>query len=96
MKIVYRREALDDLDSHFTYIARDRPNAAGQVIERIRSSVECLEMFPYSGRCGSVEETYELVVPRLPYIVVYRVTERVEIVAIFHAAQQRDGNESSS
>jgi toxin ParE1/3/4 len=53
-------------------------------------------MFPYSGRRGSVEETYELVVPRLPYIVVYRVTERVEIVAIFHAAQQRDRNESSS
>lgn len=54
-------------------------------------------MFPYSGRRnGSVEETYELIVPRLSYIVVYRVTERVEIVAIFHAAQQRDGNESSS
>ncbi len=46
-------------------------------------------MFPLSGRRGSVEGTYELVVPRLPYIAVYRITAFVEIVAIFHAAQDR-------
>lgn len=96
MKVAYRREALDDLDSHFTYIAKDSPNAAWRVIERIRASVERLEMFPYSGRRGSVDGTYELVVPRLPYVVVYRVAERVEIVAIFNAAQERDGGEAPS
>jgi addiction module RelE/StbE family toxin len=94
MKVVYRREALADLDRIFTYIARDRPNAAGHVVERIRSSIGRLEMFPYSGRQGSVEGTYELVVSRLPYIAVYRVTDSVEIVAVFHAAQDRDGEKA--
>lgn len=93
MKIVYRREALADLDRHLTYIAQDKPKAAEQVVERIRSSVERLEIFPYSGRPGSVEGTYELVIPRLPYIAVYRVTTCVEIIALFHAAQERGGNE---
>jgi toxin ParE1/3/4 len=51
-------------------------------------------MFPYSGRQGSVEGTYELVVSRLPYIAVYRVTDSVEIVAVFHAAQDRDGEKA--
>ena len=89
MKIVYRQEALAGLDHHFTFIARDKPNAAGHVLDRIRSAIGRLEMFPYSGRRGSVEGTYELVVPRLPYIAVYRVAERVEIIAVFHAAQDR-------
>ena len=92
MKIVYRQEALADLDHHLSYIARDKPNAAGQVIDRIRASIQRLEMFPHSGRQGSVEGTYELVIPRLPYIAVYRVSEHVEVLAIFHAAQERGGN----
>ena len=50
-------------------------------------------MFPYSGRKGSVEGTFELIVPNLPFIVVYRVTEFVEIVAIFHAKQDRSEND---
>jgi toxin ParE1/3/4 len=45
-----------------------------------------LELFPYSGRQGIIPGTYELVVPKLPYIVVYRVAEHVEIVSIFHTS----------
>jgi plasmid stabilization system protein ParE len=40
------------------------------------------------GRFGSVEETRELVVAGTPYIVVYRVTRRVEILRIRHGAQR--------
>jgi plasmid stabilization system protein ParE len=89
MRIVYRLEALADLNDHLTFIARDNPAAARRVGERIREAIGRLEMFPLSGRTGSVAGTYELVVPRLPYIAVYRVTSFVEIIAIFHAAQDR-------
>jgi toxin ParE1/3/4 len=35
-----------------------------------------------------VEGTRELVVPKLPFIAVYRVKEElVEVIAVFHAAQ---------
>ena len=95
MRIVYRREALADLDRHFSYIGQDRPTAAQRVVERIRHTIERLGTFPYSGRQGSVEGTFELVVPGLPYIAIYRVTDRVEIVAVFHAAVDRNDDERS-
>ena len=89
MKVVYRLEALADLNNHLSYIASDDPSAASRAASRIRLAISRLEMFPYSGRPGVVPDTYELVVPRLPYIAVYRITEYVEIVAVFHAAQDR-------
>ncbi len=39
------------------------------------------------GRKGRVAETRELVTPGTPYIVVYRITVRVEVLAIVHAAR---------
>lgn len=40
------------------------------------------------GRIGRARGTRELVFPDLPYIVVYRVTDSVEILALVHAARQ--------
>jgi len=43
----------------------------------------------YRGRYGRVENTLELVIPRFPYLVVYRVLEaRVLILNIVHGAQK--------
>jgi toxin ParE1/3/4 len=44
------------------------------------------------GHAGLVVGTFEWVVPRLPYLVVYQVDElhrRVVIAAVFHGAQER-------
>ena len=47
-------------------------------------------MFPRSGRLGQVQGTREVVVPGIPYIIVYTHDDRsVDIVAIFHGAQKR-------
>jgi len=47
-------------------------------------------MFPNRGRQGRVEGTRELVLAPLPFIVVYRVkTDAVEIVRVYHGAQDR-------
>jgi len=86
MKVVYRLEALGDLQNHFSYIAEDDPAAASRVVTDICKVIRRLEIFPYSGRKGIVEGSYELVVPRLPYIVVYRVHSEVEILAVFHTS----------
>ena len=72
-----------------TYILERNPNAARRVADAIRHAVSRLELFPYSGRQGIIPGTYELVVPKLPYIVVYRVAEHVEIVSIFHTATDK-------
>jgi toxin ParE1/3/4 len=50
--------------------------------------------FPLIGHTGRDLGTFEWVVPRLPYIVVYEVdqtAEQVMITAVFHGAQARDG-----
>jgi len=89
MKIVYRLEALTDLNNHLTHIENDNPVAAQDAGKRIHMAISRLEIFPYSGRKGVVENTFELVVPHLPYIAVYRIIDFAEIIAIVHAAQNR-------
>jgi toxin ParE1/3/4 len=90
MNIRYSRVAQADIQSIFDYIAQENPKAAARVVSLIESSVMRLELFPLSGRSGAVAGTRELVVPRLPYIAVYQITlEVVEIIAVFHAAQNK-------
>jgi plasmid stabilization system protein ParE len=68
-------------------IALDNPAAARRVVQRIRASVARLRTFPASGRAGQVPGTMELVIDGLPYIVVYRTSEKeVQILRVFHTA----------
>ena len=92
MKVVIREEAADDLDGIFAWIARDNPTAARETIARVRASIERLANFPNMARVGRVEGTREWVVPRLPYIVVYKVDEQRDelvVLAVFHGARDR-------
>lgn len=93
MKLVFDDLALADLESIYNWIARDNPKAALAVVERLFESVEHLARFPHMGHGGRDARTFEWVVPRLPYIVVYEIRrERGEVVvaAVVHGAQDRD------
>ena len=48
------------------------------------------------GRRGRAKDTREFVFADLPYIVVYRVTNQVEILAVMHTAREWPENFSSS
>jgi toxin ParE1/3/4 len=88
MILSYSRPAQRDIQSIYDYIARNNPIAARQVVAAIERAINQLSQFPLSGRKGAVPTTRELVIPRLPYIAVYRVDEdEVKIIAVFHAAQ---------
>jgi toxin ParE1/3/4 len=70
-------------------IAADNPTAAIRMIERIRAAVTRLAGSPALGRPGRVAGTRELVIPRTPYIVPYRVNgDVVQIITILHGAQR--------
>lgn len=75
------------------WIAADSPQNARSVAERILSAIEDrIRLFPGLGRAGRVARTREWVVAGLPYIIVYHVDaarDAVEILGIFHGAQQR-------
>ena len=90
MKVIIRESAYDDLERIHTWIEKDRPRSADLVIDRILESTEQLSRFPYIGRIGRAPGTYELVVPGLPYIVVYQVNAddgMVIVIGVFHGAQ---------
>lgn len=90
MTIRWRSRAVEDLTRIRDYIADFNPAAAQSVVERILRAVERLETFPESGRPGQVPATREVVVPGLPYIVVYLESgAEVEIIAVFHGARDR-------
>ncbi len=85
--------ALDDLKSISVYIEEQRNLAtANRVCRLIYEGVQFLRRLPESGKVGLEPGTREWVLPALPsYIVVYRVlsTESIQILHIWHAAQQR-------
>lgn len=87
-EIHWTETALQDLDDIGSYIALDSPRSAETVVRRIVETVAALAYHPRMGRVGRVERTRELVVSGTPYLAVYRLRERVEIVTIFHASRK--------
>jgi toxin ParE1/3/4 len=89
VRVRWLRRALRNLDEEAEYIARDNPQAAARIVERIATNIDRLGNHPASGRIGRVPGTRELVITGTPYIVPYRVrTNAVEILRVFHAARK--------
>lgn len=59
-----------------------------RTIRRIVEQVSGLAFYPLVGRQGRVEGTRELVISATPYIAVYRIKERIEVLHIRHGAQR--------
>jgi toxin ParE1/3/4 len=71
------------------YTAVDNIAAADRQLDLVLESIYGLSLFPEKGRVGRVHGTRELVVPRTPYIVVYRSRESIiQILAILHGARR--------
>ena len=88
-RVRWLRRAVRNLDEEAEYIARDDPQAAARIVERILTSVDQLATYPALGRLGRVPGTRELVVSGTPYLVPYRVRgETVEILRVFHGARK--------
>jgi toxin ParE1/3/4 len=79
--VAHLREAVD-------YLQGESAGGAIAVRRRVLETVQRLGQMPRSGRVGRVEGTREAVVPRSPYIVVYRVSDQaVEVIGIWHGAR---------
>jgi plasmid stabilization system protein ParE len=92
MTIAFDPAASDDLDHIFIWIAKDSPDAAHEMIVRIKARIAALatEGFAHMGRVGLVEGVRELI--EHPLIIVYQVDEmrdEIVIVAVMHGAQDR-------
>lgn len=90
MRIKWTTLADADIKNIYAYIKGDNPQAAVSVIAAIRAAIRGqLAISPYAGRVGRVNGTRELIVPRLPYLVVYRIVDsHIQILRVLHGAQQ--------
>ena len=88
MKVRYTRRALLDLAEIHDFISGDNPAAARRVLAAIRRDVRLLQDSPHLGRQGRIEDTRELVVGRLPFIVAYRLFQQeIQILSVIHTAR---------
>jgi toxin ParE1/3/4 len=77
MRIRWTPDAANDFENIVNYLHAEHASAASAVVHTIVDSIAT----------GSVPGTRELVVPTLPYIVVYSTTDEVvQLLHIFHAA----------
>ena len=90
MNILWSPEAIEDLNSLRAYIAQDNPTAVRAVVLHIMDSVEqLLPDNPQMGRPGRIPGTRELVIPKTPFIVPYRLQRNViQILRVYHGARR--------
>ncbi len=89
MRVVWTPAALSDLDEIQDFIAQGSPASAYRVVLELTTRTRInLGDYPLMGRLGRARSTRELVFTELPYIVVYRVTDRVEVLAVVHTARE--------
>lgn len=89
MRIRYTRRAFADREAIFDYIEERSPKGALVVKRAIEASIKRLEDFPYSAPATDEPDIRELIVPRRPYKVYYRVVgDEVWIVHIRHSARR--------
>ena len=90
MKVVWTDEARAHLAGIHDFIKRDAPFYATQTIDKLTRRVEQLIDHPRSGRIVpnyDDENLRELIAH--PYRLVYRIKpDRIDIIAVFHSAQQ--------
>ena|SRR5437667_6695292 len=74
MQVRWTSAAADDLENIANYLFEKTPQNAARLIREIYGAPTALRNFPNRGRAGKKEGTRELVLPSMPYIIVYHVT----------------------
>jgi len=66
---------------------------AERVFDQIANVIGLLKTFPRLGHPGIVDGTLERIVPRTPYVLVYRIDvgdhDELAILRVYHVAQDR-------
>jgi toxin ParE1/3/4 len=90
MKISWSPQAREDIRQIFVYYQALNPAAAEKLIDAIVSAALLLEDYPHLGRGAEDGKIRFWQVPRLPYLLPYRIVENeIEISAVFDERQKR-------
>lgn len=90
------RKALANLDEETTFMAKQNPEAAAQIVERIETAVRKLASHPALGQPGRVPGTRELAISGTPYIIPYRVRGKaLEILRVLYSSRKWPNHSNS-
>ena len=89
MKVVWTREATDDLIGVLEYIRARSPAGAASVAAAaaIDKTEKSIAQFPRAGRLDPETGCRELIVGRFSLLMIYTVGEIAEIIALFHTSR---------
>lgn len=89
MQIRWTAEAVQDIKSVRSYIEKDKPKAAKQVLPKIFSAAKTIALHPNIGRPGRSPHTREFIVAGTPFIIPYRVQKDVlEVLRVLHGSME--------
>ncbi|TIH14924.1 type II toxin-antitoxin system RelE/ParE family toxin [Marinifilum sp. JC120] len=88
MQIIWSKSAEKDLDSILEYFKDKGEEDVGlKIITQLLNSTSRLEKFPHSGRQSVLPQRRELVIPDLPYFLLYRISTQVRIIRVIHTSK---------
>lgn len=89
MSVKWVRRAREDMTALIDWHHIHAPDYLPDVAQKIWDTAQSLSMFPRRGRVGRVCDTRELIVPTLPYILVYTIesSTKVSILRLLHQHQ---------
>jgi addiction module RelE/StbE family toxin len=89
MQLRWTEDAAADLERIADYLFEKTPVHALRIVLQLYESPQILIQFPYCGRMGRKPGTRELVLPSLPYVLIYSVSEdAIHVTRILHGAQK--------
>jgi len=89
-RVRWTQPAARDLTNICDYIkGHESAESARRVALALFTAVSSLDRFPRRARLGRKAGTRELVLPGLPYLVIFRIREGIaEVLRILHGAQK--------
>lgn len=92
MEVIWSRGATRQVERIAAYIARDSPDNAGVVVNRLYAAADLLGSQPSLGEATDVQNVRFWKVPNVPHRIFYRVRPRagrVTILRVVHGRQLR-------
>jgi len=90
MQIRWTVPAATDIENISRYLQQHYPGYRSKTLLALYRATKSLKRLAFRGRSGMVSGTRELILPSLPYIIVYRTKDDfVEVLRIYHASQHR-------
>ncbi|WP_243543884.1 type II toxin-antitoxin system RelE/ParE family toxin [Pseudodesulfovibrio tunisiensis] len=92
--IKWTESAYADLTDLMDYFRKQgEPGVGKMLVAKIHKATGTLRTFPHAGRAGLLKDTRELVIPHIPYFLVYQVQrDVVNLLRVMHTSKLWTGN----